>query len=664
MNNKKVKNTEITNKTIEIFSKIFSRLDLSPFCEDVTENGYDVYKLFIIIQDLRSLNKEQNIDILHLEYLWKKDFNVNKFLEKISDDKRKQYIKEIIDEITNLINFKGLELILDINNINKIQILSYKADLYHLKWCFNRKSLTYLDSAISLYKESVIVIYCKEFIYNINHFLYDNIFYSFDKYILLSQLKNEKLDECTLFIKKILFDTKISGVIKRLLLDKLFITNKFRDFLYYFLKNNELYKRDKAKEFILRVINVLEIEENSNNYNDIYEIYTRSLIEYLENYLISLKKLEKKYKINDTIKIINNYLDNYKSQFIESLIKHHNNLEIISYNDFSYTNEKREIIGFFNKYKTSKELRKKMNNLLIEKEIGTNEPIFIKIPINITQEEIENNKNIILTSISKTNSLKEPLILMARRVLSKLPDQNKYNESYDNYKKNDRFNEFVGSSCNVYDMNGCINVYMDPVNCDSIYCITEIIYSSIIEPAENYIKNYWFHYKERKSIVSSNINNSFKHEINDDSCYNDIMLDIKQSNPILKDHSKSFAQIIDSFLTNKRIIAIDALFSKLEDSLRIILNHKGISTKKYKTNSSDNLIESECTMYDLLEKCKENKLLDNKLLFYLKKIQELNLRNNSAHGFLKDEYYESHIFDLLFYLSLHIIFDIKNDNFV
>ena len=205
---------------------------------------------------------------------------------------------------------------------------------------------------------------------------------------------------------------------------------------------------------------------------------------------------------------------------------------------------------------------------------------------------------------------------------------------------------------------------MDPVNCYSIYCITEIIYSSIIEPVENYIKNYWFHYKEKKSIVSSNINNSFKHEINDDSCYNDIMLDIKQSNPILKDHSKSFAQIIDSFLTNKRIIAIDALFSKLEDSLRIILNHKGISTKKYKTNSSDNLIESECTMYDLLEKCKENKLLDNKLLFYLKKIQELNLRNNSAHGFLKDEYYESHIFDLLFYLSLHIIFDIKNDNFI
>lgn len=659
MNNKKVKNTEITNKTIEIFSKIFSRLDLSPFCEDVTENGYDVYKLFIIIQDLRSLNKEQNIDILHLEYLWKKDFNVNKFLEKISDDKRKQYIKEIIDEITNLINFKELELILDINNINKIQILSYKADLYHLKWCFNRKSSIYLDSAISLYKKSV-----KEFIYNINHFLYDNIFYSFDKYILLSKLKDEKLDERTLFTKQILFDTKISGVIKRLLLDKLFITNKFRDFLYYFLKNNELYKRDKAKEFILRVIDVLEIEKNSNNYNDIYEIYTGSLIEYLENYLISLKKLEKKYKINDTIKIIDNYLDNYKYQFIESFIKHHNNLEITSYNDFSYTNEKREIIGFFNKYKTSKELRKKMNNLLIEKEIGTNEPIFIKIPINITQEEIENNKNIILTSISKTNSLKEQLILMARRVLSKLPDQNKYNESYDNYKKNDRFNEFVGSSCNVYDMNGCINVYMDPVNCDSIYCITEIIYSSIIEPVENYIKNYWFYYKEIKSIVSSNINNSFKHEINDDSCYNDIMLDIKQSNPILKDHSKSFAQIIDSFLTNKRIIAIDALFSKLEDSLRIILNHKGISTKKYKTNSSDNLIESECTMYDLLEKCKENKLLDNKLLFYLKKIQELNLRNNSAHGFLKDEYYESHIFDLLFYLSLHIIFDIKNDNFV
>lgn len=631
MNNKKVKNTEITNKTIEIFSKIFSRLDLSPFCEDVTENGYDVYKLFIIIQDLRSLNKEQNIDILHLEYLWKKDFNVNKFLEKISDDKRKQYIKEIIDEITNLINFKELELILDINNINKIQILSYKADLYHLKWCFNRKSSIYLDSAISLYKKSV-----KEFIYNINHFLYDNIFYSFDKYILLSKLKDEKLDECTLLTKQILFDTKISGVIKRLLLDKLFITNKFRDFLYYFLKNNELYKRDKAKEFILRVIDVLEIEENSNNYNDIYEIYTRSLIKYLENYLISLKKLEKKYKINDTIKIINNYLDNYKSQFFES-----------------------EIIRLSNKYKM---LNK--NNLLIEKEIGTNEPIFIKIPINIPQEEIENNKNIILTSISKTNSLKEPLILMARRVLSKLPDQNKYNESYDNYKKNNPFYEFVGNSPNVYDINGCINVYMDPVNCVSIYCITEIIYSSIIEPVENYIKNYWFHYKERKSIVSSNINNSFKHEINDDSCYNDIMLDIKQSNPILKDHSKSFAQIIDSFLTNKRIIAIDALFSKLEDSLRIILNHKGISTKKYKTNSSDNLIESECTMYDLLEKCKENKLLDNKLLFYLKKIQELNLRNNSAHGFLKDEYYESHIFDLLFYLSLHIIFDIKNDNFV
>ena len=655
MNNKKVKNTEITNKTIEIFSKIFSRLDLLPFCEDVTENGYDVYKLFIIIQDLRSLNKEQNIDILHLEYLWKKDFNVNKFLEKISDDKRKQYIKEIIDEITNLINFKELELILDINNINKIQILSYKADLYHLKWCFNRKSSIYLDSAISLYKKSV-----KEFIYNINHFLYDNIFYSFDKYILLSKLKDEKLDECTLFTKQILFDTKISGVIKRLLLDKLFITNKFRDFLYYFLKNNELYKRDKAKEFILRVINVLEIEENSNNYNDIYEIYTRSLIEYLENYLISLKKLEKKYKINDTIKIINNYLDNYKSQFIESLIKHHNNLEIISYNDILLRQMiKREIIRLSNKYKM---LNK--NNLLIEKEIGTNEPIFIKIPINIPQEEIENNKNIILTSISKTNSLKEPLILMARRVLSKLPDQNKYNESYDNYKKNNPFCEFVGNSPNVYDINGCINVYMDPVNCDSIYCITEIIYSSIIEPVENYIKNYWFHYKERKSIVSSNINNSFKHEINDDSCYNDIMLDIKQSNPILKDHSKSFAQIIDSFLTNKRIIAIDALFSKLEDSLRIILNHKGISTKKYKTNSSDNLIESECTMYDLLEKCKENKLLDNKLLFYLKKIQELNLRNNSAHGFLKDEYYESHIFDLLFYLSLHIIFDIKNDNFV
>lgn len=411
MNNKKVKNTEITNKTIEIFSKIFSRLDLSPFCEDVTENGCDVYKLFIIIQDLRSLNKEQNIDILHLEYLWKNDFNVNKFLEKISDDKRKQYIKEIIDEITNLINFKELELILDINNINKIQILSYKADLYHLKWCFNRKSLTYLDSAISLYKESVIVIYCKEFIYNINHFLYDNIFYSFDKYILLSKLKDEKLDECTLLTKQILFDTKISGVIKRLLLDKLFITNKFRDFLYYFLKNNELYKRDKAKEFILRVIDVLEIEENSNNYNDIYEIYTRSLIKYLENYLISLKKLEKKYKINDTIKIINNYLDNYKSQFFES-----------------------EIIRLSNKYKM---LNK--NNLLIEKEIGTNEPIFIKIPINIPQEEIENNKNIILTSISKTNSLKEPLILMARRVLSKLPDQNKYNESYDNYKKKINF---------------------------------------------------------------------------------------------------------------------------------------------------------------------------------------------------------------------------------
>ena len=406
MNNKKVKNTEITNKTIEIFSKIFSRLDLSPFCEDVTENGYDVYKLFIIIQDLRSLNKEQNIDILHLEYLWKKDFNVNKFLEKISDDKRKQYIKEIIDEITNLINFKELELILDINNINKIQILSYKADLYHLKWCFNRKSSIYLDSAISLYKKSV-----KEFIYNINHFLYDNIFYSFDKYILLSKLKDEKLDECTLLTKQILFDTKISGVIKRLLLDKLFITNKFRDFLYYFLKNNELYKRDKANEFILRVIDVLEIEENSNNYNDIYEIYTRSLIKYLENYLISLKKLEKKYKINDTIKIINNYLDNYKSQFFES-----------------------EIIRLSNKYKM---LNK--NNLLIEKEIGTNEPIFIKIPINIPQEEIENNKNIILTSISKTNSLKEPLILMARRVLSKLPDQNKYNESYDNYKKKINF---------------------------------------------------------------------------------------------------------------------------------------------------------------------------------------------------------------------------------
>ena len=406
MNNKKVKNTEITNKTIEIFSKIFSRLDLSPFCEDVTENGYDVYKLFIIIQDLRSLNKEQNIDILHLEYLWKKDFNVNKFLEKISDDKRKQYIKEIIDEITNLINFKELELILDINNINKIQILSYKADLYHLKWCFNRKSSIYLDSAISLYKKSV-----KEFIYNINHFLYDNIFYSFDKYILLSKLKDEKLDECTLLTKQILFDTKISGVIKRLLLDKLFITNKFRDFLYYFLENNELYKRDKAKEFILRVIDVLEIEENSNNYNDIYEIYTRSLIKYLENYLISLKKLEKKYKINDTIKIINNYLDNYKSQFFES-----------------------EIIRLSNKYKM---LNK--NNLLIEKEIGTNEPIFIKIPINIPQEEIKNNKNIILTSISKTNSLKEPLILMARRVLSKLPDQNKYNESYDNYKKKINF---------------------------------------------------------------------------------------------------------------------------------------------------------------------------------------------------------------------------------